>query len=251
MKRRRDHATFAEADIVLEQALEELDANVPNYNSWVLALVGPAAEGKIIELGAGRGTFSMALLQTASHVVAVEPSERASAALAHLAADNPSVTAVHGYASDAASFGPFDGGVMSNVLEHISDDEATLRELRTMIDPGGLVAVYSPAFQILMGRFDRSIGHVRRYRKRELCSTFRRAGYEVVDARYVNLPGFFGWLLMARILRLRPTHSSWSRWFDRWIVPPTRWVETRVRPPFGQSVLVIGRVPFSPSSSTD
>lgn len=249
MKRRPDHATFEEADIMLERTLEELDSNVPNYNEWLRSLVAPAATGRVIELGAGMGTFSLALLQTADHVVAVEPSDRGSVALIETTAGNDRVTPVHGYALDAADLGPFDGAVMSNVLEHIADDEATLRELSAMVRPGGMVAVYSPAFRLLMSDFDRSIGHVRRYRKRELCETFERAGFEIAEARYVNLPGFFAWLLVSRLLRKRPTDSGLSRWYDKRVVPVTRWVETRVRPPFGQSVLVIGRVPVSSTTS--
>ena len=245
MRRRAERASFDDADVALERTLEELDSNVPNYNEWLRSLVAPAATGRVIELGAGMGTFSLALLQTADHVVAVEPSDRGSAALIAATQHNEQVTAVHGYASDAAGLGPFDGAVMSNVLEHIEDDEGTLRELLTMVRPGGLVAVYSPAFELLMSDFDRAIGHVRRYRKAELVHTFERAGFEVTEARYVNMPGFFAWLIVSRMLRKRPTHSTLSRVYDRRVVPVTRWLESRIRAPFGQSVLVIGRVPLT------
>ena len=245
MRRRAERASFEDADVALERTLEELDANVPNYNEWLRTLIAPAAKGKVIELGAGMGTFSLALLETAEHVVAVEPSDRGSVALIASTRDNARVTPVHGYATDAAGLGPFDGAVMSNVLEHIEDDEGTLRELFAMVRPGGLVAVYSPAFELLMSDFDRAIGHVRRYRKRELTKKFEHAGFEIAEARYVNLPGFFAWLLVSRLLRKRPTDSALSRIYDRRVVPVTRWIERRVRPPFGQSVLVIGRVPVS------
>jgi len=243
MAPRRHRASFAEADLALEQTLDELDEHVPNYNEWLRTLVEPASHGRVLEVGAGVGTFTVALLQTADHVIAVEPSDRGSAAIAQTTHGDHRVTVVHGYASDAAALGPFDGAVLSNVLEHIEDDEATLRELCTLVRPGGCVAVFSPAFQLLMSDFDRSIGHVRRYRKRELSDRFAAAGFEVVEARYVNVPGFFAWLLVARLLRKRPTHSALSGIYDRFVVPPTRWFESHVRPPFGQSVLVIGRVP--------
>lgn len=245
MNRRRSHASFHEADAALEQALEELDVNVPRYNEWVRSLVEPAAFGTVLELGAGVGTFTVSLLQTADRVVAVEPSERQSTALFDAARDNPRITPVHGYALDAKDLGPFDGAVLSNVLEHIEDDRGTLGELATLVRPGGLVAVFSPAFMALMGEFDRSIGHVRRYRKQQLCQRFVDAGFEVVSSRYVNTPGFFAWFVVSRILRKRPTHSALSRVYDRVVVPPTRWIESHVSPPFGQSVLVIGRVPTS------
>jgi len=245
MRRRAERASFDDADIALERTLEELDSNAPNYNEWLRVLVAPAARGKVIELGAGMGTFSMALLESADHIVAVEPSDRGSATLIAATRANDRVTAVHGYAADAAGYAPFDGGVMSNVLEHIEDDEGTLRELFELVRPGGAVAVFSPAFNVLMSDFDREIGHVRRYRKRELISKFEQAGFEIADARYVNMPGFFAWLLVSRALRRRPTHSRLTQIYDRRVVPITRWIESRVRPPFGQSVLVIGRVPLS------
>ena len=243
MAAKRIRASFEEADSALEQTLEELDQHVPNYNEWLRSLVLPASSGKIIELGAGVGTFTLALLQTAAHVVAVEPSDRGSVALTNAIAGDLRVTVVHGYITDAAAYGPFDGAVLSNVLEHIEDDETVLRELYAAVRPGGYVAVYSPAFDLLMSDFDRSIGHVRRYRKRELRQRFERAGFDIVEARYVNLPGFFAWLLVARLLKQRPTDSALSRFYDRFIVPPARWLESRISPPFGQSVLVIGRVP--------
>jgi SAM-dependent methyltransferase len=243
MGRRVPRASFEDADIELERTLEELDEHVPNYNEWLRRLVAPAAHGRTIELGAGVGTFSKMLLVTADTVVAVEPSDRHAAQLSHAASDEPRITAIHGFASDASGLAPFDGAVLSNVLEHIDDDVTTLAELRAMVRPGGRIAVFSPAFEMLMSDFDRSIGHVRRYRKRDLCARFERAGLVVVEARYVNLPGFFAWLLVARLLRQRPTDSNLTRIYDRVVVPAARWIEARVRPPFGQSVLVIGRVP--------
>ena len=243
MRSRPGRASFEEADLALEQTLDELDANVPNYNEWLRSLVEPASRGHVLELGAGVGTFTVALLETAATVVAVEPSTRQGASLIEAAGHDERVTAVVGYASDAVTFGPFDGAVLSNVLEHIEDDEATLRELFTMVRPGGHVAVFSPAFDLLMSDFDRSIGHVRRYRKADLRRRFETAGFEIAEARYVNMPGWFAWLLVARVMRQRPTGSRLSGIYDRTVVPVARWVESKVSPPFGQSVLVIGRVP--------
>ena len=73
----------------------------------------------------------------------------------------------------------------------------------------------------------------------------RLAGYEVVDSRYVNMPGWFSWLLLVRLLRQEPTSPTTVEIFDRYIVPVVRWVEDRVRMPFGQSVFVVARKPSS------
>ena len=244
MKTPSRRATFEEADLALERTLDELEVNFPNYNEWLRSLVAPIAIGRVLEVGAGVGTFTAALLQTAGSVVAVEPSPRGAAALHELAHDDERVTVVHGLSPAAAPHGLFDAAVMLNVLEHIEHDVAVLGELREMIKPGGHVAVFSPAFELLMSDFDRSIGHVRRYTKRDLSDRFVQAGFEVTEARYVNMAGFFAWFLVVRLINRRPTGLTLGRFYDRFVVPATRWFERRIRPPFGQSVLVIGRVPL-------
>ena len=80
------------------------------------------------------------------------------------------------------------------------------------------------------------------YAGTQAVKALREEGYEVVTARYVNMPGFFAWLLVSRMLRKRPTDSGLSRLYDKRVVPIARAVESRMSPPFGQSVLVIGRV---------
>ena len=66
-------------------------------------------------------------------------------------------------------------------------------------------------------------------------------GFEVVTSRYVNLPGWFSWLLMVRLLGIEPTNPTTIRVFDRWIVPVVRWIEDRIRMPFGQSIFLVAR----------
>ena len=50
MAPRRHRASFAEADIALEQTLDELDEHVPNYNEWLRSLVQPATSGRVLEV---------------------------------------------------------------------------------------------------------------------------------------------------------------------------------------------------------
>ena len=244
MKSTGGRATFEEADAALEQTLDELEDNFPRYNEWLRSMVAGVAVGRVLEVGAGVGTFTVPLLKTASEVIAVEPSRRGASELAVLAATDPRIVVVHGLAADAEAHGPFDAAVLLNVLEHIEHDEAVLAELRQLVRPGGHVAVFSPAFELLMSDFDRSIGHVRRYRRADLSARFQRAGFEVTQAKYVNMAGFFAWFLVVRCINRRPTGLRLGSFYDRFVVRPTCWIEQRIRPPFGQSVLVIGRVPL-------
>jgi hypothetical protein len=93
--------------------------------------------------------------------------------------------------------------------------------------------------QLLYSDFDRKLGHHRRYRKAGLRSVVESAGFDVVDARYVNAPGFFSWLLITRLLKQEPTAGPLVTIFDRIVVPVVRRLESIIAPPFGQSILLI------------
>lgn len=228
-------------DATLLHTLGELDAAV-NYRTWILDLARPALASPIIEVGAGHGTFTVEL---AAHgdVYALEPDPAGYARLVARTADDPRVRAQHGTVESLPSDVPFGSAVMINVLEHIPDDVAALRELATRVVPGGGLAIWVPAFPLLFSAFDRELGHHRRYRRAGLVDVVTRAGWDVEDVYHVNLPGWFSWLLITRVLRQRPTAGPLVTIFDRQVVPIVRWLESRVRPPFGQSLMLIARNP--------
>jgi SAM-dependent methyltransferase len=228
-----------EVDATLASTLDSLD-DAENYRNWIVDLARPHLAAPVLEVGAGHGTFTESLVAFGP-VTAVEPGEYAAGLLAGRFADDPRVTSVAGVVADVPTSPAFASAVMINVLEHIDDDQGVLREIGDRLEPGACLTIWVPAFQLLYSPFDAKLGHVRRYRKRDVERDVRRAGYEVVDSRYVNMPGWFSWLLLVRILRQEPTSATTIKIFDRYVVPVVRWIEDRVRMPFGQSVLLVAR----------
>lgn len=80
---------------------------------------------------------------------------------------------------------------------------------------------------------------MRRYRRRTLDALVARAPVTLEHARYVNLPGFFAWLLVVRLLGRHVDEGAVGA-YDR-LVPAVRAVEDRWAPPFGQSLLAVLR----------
>lgn len=75
-----------------------------------------------------------------------------------------------------------------DVLEHIEDDVATLRQLRRLLMPGrGEIVVTVPAYQWLWGDEDVLSHHFRRYTKKSLAETCARAGFDVLFMSHFNL----------------------------------------------------------------
>ena len=66
--------------------------------------------------------------------------------------------------------------ICSEVLEHIQDDEAVLREIGRVLCPGGELLLTCPMRPELFGFDDSFVGHFRRYEKDKLIGRLRQKG---------------------------------------------------------------------------
>lgn len=236
-----DVASFNDADSELAKALDAL-TEATNYADWIIDLAQAHLGSCILELGAGHGTVTDRLLKHGK-VAAADLSPRCVEVLREKYEEHPDVEVLHGDVATVIEGRAFDTVVLVNVLEHIEHDGAALRDILTGLRPGGTVVLFVPAFQALYSEFDRMVGHHRRYRRGELAALVKGAGFEVVEARYVNCIGAVAWWVVARQLGRFPKSRAAMRAYDRTVVPVIRAVESRWTPPFGQSVLCIGRRP--------
>jgi len=224
---------------------EELDAlgEARNYYGWIADRFAPYLGPRIVEVGAGIGTFTAHLLERRAdaRVTAIEPAENNYPRLARRFAADSRVTPVHGYFDGAVPAGSADAVVAVNVMEHVDDDAGFLRAGFEAAAPGGHVLLFVPALPALFGSLDEAFEHCRRYTRQELDQKLRAAGFAPVRVEYMNFPGMLAWWLWAKVLRRRTITDRDARVYDRWVVPLVRAVETRVRPPIGNGLLAIAR----------
>jgi SAM-dependent methyltransferase len=71
-----------------------------------------------------------------------------------------------------------------DVIEHLADDAAALRQIARALKPGGLIVASVPALMAFWSYTDVVGGHHRRYSCDDLNALGARAGLEVLDARY-------------------------------------------------------------------
>ena len=237
-------ASVATADVKLADTLDNLDG-ADNYADWILAQVEPHLGRDVLEVGAGHGTFTEMLSTRGYHVVATDISERCVGILKDRFAKDERVTVVPGGADAVAGMPPHDAAVLINVLEHIPDDDAVLRELGATLKPGGHLILWVPAYQALYSDFDRKIGHYRRYTKNALREQLIRAGYDVPEIRYHNSVGALAWLIAARLMHRDPTGGAPVRIYDSLFVPALKRLEGTWGAPFGQSVFAVATWPGS------
>ena len=80
----------------------------------------------------------------------------------------------------------FDVVLALDVLEHLDDDRAGLREAARLVKPGGLLLLTVPALPSLWGGQDVVSEHRRRYTKRSLAGLCAEAGLSDYQVGYFN-----------------------------------------------------------------
>jgi SAM-dependent methyltransferase len=208
-----------------------------NYNRWLCDLVGSRATPgcRMLDFGAGSGTYAKVLAGEGFDVTCVEPDEvlRKTLAKEQLPVES-TITAI---AADSVDF-----IYTLNVLEHIKDDEGMLKELVRPLRPGGTLLVYVPAFQMLYSSMDTKVGHYRRYRLRALVQMMEAAGLTVTYARYCDSLGFLATLLYKLAgSREGDLNPSAVKLYDRVAFPVSRMLDRVVGRVAGKNVVVVAR----------
>lgn len=222
------------------EVLEDL-RGARHYRRWLVRLVSPYLGNDPIEIGSGIGDYAEELAVGRASFTASEADPGRLAVLRQRFADHP-VVRVRELSLPTRETAAHSGLVMLNVLEHIEADVDALRSAAGLVRPGGAVVVFVPAFNGAMSRFDRLIGHYRRYTRRSLGAALRGAGLRVERLHYVNSVGLVSWFLLMRCARMIPRDGAPLRFYDATVIRSVAWLERWVRPPFGQSVFAVARV---------
>jgi SAM-dependent methyltransferase len=212
-------------------------AEARNYNAYLLQLVKKQIAGatRVVDFGAGIGTFAQPLSVAGMDVMGVEPDNGQRQRL--LDKGIPCVADI-----SEVEDGWADAIYTVNVLEHIEDDRASLRTLYSKLKPGGKLFIYVPAFQLLYSAMDRKVGHCRRYGHAELADKVKEAGFQIIDSRYADSLGFLASLVYK-------WHGNDSgdinrgalKAYDRFVFPLSRAIDVFASSFFGKNLSLVAK----------
>ena len=134
----------------------------------------------------------------------------------------------------------FDTITYINVLEHIEDDQLELTEIFKCLKAKGYLLLYVPALSALYSSFDKKVGHYRRYHKKQLKNLLEKAGFNIINCKYMDMAGVVPWYVAFVLLEREFTPGKVSV-FDRIAIPITRLVESLFPAPFGKNLLLVAQ----------
>jgi SAM-dependent methyltransferase len=138
-----------------------------------------------------------------------------------------------------------------DVIEHIGDDSAALRQLYRTLRPGGTLVVTVPAYPFLWSEHDDLNHHKRRYTRKELRQRLTEAGFRVATLSYFNI-WLFPVVAAVRLLRKRSGGTGKSDFalppqpvnaLLAWLFASERLLLRRTSLPFGVSLIAVATKP--------
>lgn len=139
--------------------------------------------GQALDIGAAAGGNTRVLQRHGWQTVALEYDESAAAL-----AKSRGIEVLRGDATRLPfPDSRFDLAVSYDVLEHIEDDGAVVREIARVLKPGGRALIAVPADPRLWRQHDVAVNHVRRYTRASLSVLFEEAGFQLDQVRSWNV----------------------------------------------------------------
>ncbi len=220
----------------------DLFAAATNWKSYFRSHITPYLGETVLEVGAGFGGTTRVLFNPrCKRWVCLEPDsalrDRLKEGIAR--GELPGCCEpVLGTVAALPSQETFDSILYIDVLEHIEDDKAELCRASAHLRPGGRLIVLCPAHQWLYSRFDAAIGHHRRYTKR-MFKAIDPPGTKRIVLKYLDSVGMLASMGNALLLRQSlPTHRQIAFW-DKALVPCSRWLDVLLAYSLGKSVMGI------------
>lgn len=157
----------------------------------LLRVISPylSKDKKVIDIGCGVGTIPFYIASKGINVVGVDISENAITVAKenaeYLKVNKRILFRVVDFPKSDIN-GKYGLVLMSEVLEHLPDDNLVLKKVRKNLVKGGILiasspSIHAPLYRIgLLGKFDKEVGHLRRYSENDFKELFKQSGYKII-----------------------------------------------------------------------
>tara|TARA_A100001011_G_scaffold388598_1_gene468554 strand:- start:2425 stop:3108 length:684 start_codon:yes stop_codon:yes gene_type:complete len=193
-------------------------------------------KGDILEIGAGLGSFTSTYFKNTSSITVSELDPINLEFLKKRFAKK-NIKIVDKYITEIND--NFDSIMYMNVLEHIEKDEEEINNSLKILNRNGMLIILVPAHQKLFSKFDKEIGHFRRY-DLDFFKNLKLQDAKIEKLYYLDSSGYFLYYLNKFFFKDESYPSAFKIFvWDKFFTPISLFFDFLTNYKFGKNVLCV------------
>ena len=216
--------------------LEHFDS-ASNFRKYQVSLILKYINGNFVEVGAGKGGLVPYYKKIPKSVTLLEPEKKLFKILKKkfysrkIRIKNHTVNKLKSY---------YDTIIYYDVLEHIKKDLIEVRTASRKLKKNGYLIFNVPAYQSFFSEFDRSVGHYKRYNKKDFIDIEKNTNLKIEKLVYYDSIGFL-FLVLNKIFSLKQTNLKNKIFLWNLLIPVSKLIDFLTFNMFGKSLLCVFR----------
>ena len=155
--------------------------NSKNFRKYQLELIKDYINGKVAEVGPGNGMNLSYYINLPKKIYLFEPTLKLFKNLKKNFKKNKKIYFVN--KKFQIKKNNYNTVLYLDVLEHIKDDQSEIRKAISSIKKGGYLIINVPAYSHLYSKFDKDVGHVKRYEKKDFLKLLKE--FKISSSQYI------------------------------------------------------------------
>ena len=207
------------------------------WRKYIYLLIKKYINNNILEVGAGIGSFTKNYKKKMKNITLSETDRSNYNLLLKKFEDKKNIKIINSFIGEIKN--NFNTILYLNVLEHIEKDVHEINEALKKIKNNGYLVILVPAHNKLYSKFDKAIGHIKRY-EINFFRSLKLENSKIVDLYYLDSIGYFLYLLN-RIFFKEETYPSKLKIFlwDKLFTPISMILDRFLNYKFGKNIMCI------------
>lgn len=214
--------------------LEYFDSAL-NFRLYQFSLIKKYLVKNFLEVGAGKGGLASIYKNHIKNITLLEPDIKLFKKLKKKFKKDPILIKNH-QIKDIKN--TFDTIIYFDVIEHIKDDLKEVKTASNRLNRNGHLIISVPAFQIFYSDFDKSVGHIKRYSKKDFKEIEKNCDLRIEKLIYYDSIGFF-LLLINKFFSLKSKKLKYRIIIWNLLIPISKILDFLTLNKFGKSLLCV------------
>ena len=206
-----------------------------NFRKYQILLIKKFIKGKFLEVGAGKGGLIPFYKNLIKNITIIEPEKKLFKILKKKYS-NKKISIKNQTINNIKK--KYDTIIYYDVLEHIKNDLNEVKLASKKLNKNGYLIFSVPAYQTFYSSFDKSVGHFKRYNKKDFIILGKKTDLKIEKLAYYDSMGFL-FLVLNKFFSLKQTNLENKVYLWNLLMPISKLIDFLTFNKFGKSLLCV------------